>query len=148
MLIPAAGILAAAFIIIKRLFLCLLFLSTLPVLYGENTISLIPRRYDNLYDVRNKNVLLEIECHSGTPPVLEFVLKDSMGIVEKLFFDFENDGEIDIEIDEMTGETNVDKIVFRGTPYRKKGTYTLAVYLKTEIYINTIFFHSFRNQCF
>ncbi len=132
MLRPAAGILAAAFIIIKRLFFCLLFLSTLPVLYGENTISLIPRRYDNLYDVRNKNVLLEIECHSGTPPVLEFVLKDSMGIVEKLFFDFENDGEIDIEIDEMTGETNVDKIVFRGTPYRKKGTYTLAVYLKTE----------------
>lgn len=81
------------------------------------------RDYNSLI---NKNLFLNIECHSGTPPILEFVLKDSDKIVKQVLFDFEGDGEIDLKIDHI-----INEVLFRGVPYKKSGTYTAYVYLDT-----------------
>jgi hypothetical protein len=91
-----------------------------------------PTQDDYIYDFRNKEIFLDIECHSGTPPVLEFVLKDWKQLVEMVYFDFQNDGVIDLEIEPLRGEKDKEKVVFRGAPYRKAGVYNTAVYLKTE----------------
>jgi len=74
----------------------------------------------------NKKLTLDIESHSGTPPVLEFVLKGPEGTVQYLSFDFESDGRRDLLIDEIHGE-----VVFRGVPFRKPGLYHTTVHLYT-----------------
>jgi len=74
----------------------------------------------------NQRLTLDIESHSGTPPVLEFVLKGPEGTVQYLAFDFESDGKRDLLIDEIHGE-----VVFRGVPFRKPGLYRTTVYLYT-----------------
>ena len=74
----------------------------------------------------NDSLTLDVESHSGTPPVLEFVLKGPEGTVRFLSFDFESDGTHDLLIDEIHGE-----VVFRGVPFRKPGLYHTTVYLYT-----------------
>jgi hypothetical protein len=74
----------------------------------------------------NERLTLDIESHSGTPPVLEFVLKGPEGTVQYLAFDFDSDGRRDLLIDEIHGE-----VVFRGVPYRKPGVYHTTVHLYT-----------------
>jgi hypothetical protein len=50
-----------------------------------------------------------------------------------MFFDFESDGNVDLEIDNSVGEKSVkEKVVFRGVPYRKRGAYTASIYLETK----------------
>ncbi len=100
--------------------------------FAQEILLKNPDEYGELYDLKNKEVFLNIESHSGTPLILEFVLKDWEEIVEKIYFDFENDGVIDLEFEPLPGEKDVEKVVFRGIPYRKQGKYNVAVYLKTE----------------
>jgi hypothetical protein len=72
-------------------------------------------------------IALDIECHSGTPPVLEFLLEDPGGKARAVRFDFESDGAIDLELRNAGGE-----VIFRGVPYREKGTYNLSAYIVTD----------------
>jgi hypothetical protein len=74
----------------------------------------------------NDAIVLNVECHSGTPLVLEFVLKAPEGMVRSVSFDFESDGTYDLTVREPTEE-----VVFRGVPFRHSGTYHTTVYLQT-----------------
>ncbi len=112
-------------------FACLFLFAPVAEVFPEGNIVLYSRGYENTYDNKNKNISLEIECHSGTPPVLEFVLTDKEKIVKKLYYDFDNDGEIDLETGGLREGEKGDEVVFRGVPYREKGVYTLSVYLET-----------------
>jgi len=85
---------------------------------------------DTIYNNSIESVSLEIQCHSGTPPVLEFVLTDPEKIVENVSFDFENDGVIDLHI---LRKNQIGEVVFRGIPYRKEGNYLLTTYLETKM---------------
>jgi hypothetical protein len=70
---------------------------------------------------------LDVECHSGTPLILEFVLtkgKDSG--IKRVDFDFESDGVIDLTLEKIHGE-----VLFRGVPYPEKGTYRASIYFET-----------------
>ena len=102
------------------------------VLLPDENVTLFAREYIDTYAVKNNSISLEIECHSGTPPILDFILKDKEQIVERLFFDFDNDGLIDLETLGLRDEKVENEVVFRGVPYRKKGIYALSVYLKTH----------------
>lgn len=115
----------------RSIFLCLsillfLFLTS-EDLIGKDSERIYPRSYDGLYSFKNKSLFFDIECHSGTPPILEFILKDPGKIVKKVLFDFEGDGEIDLTIDNIVSED-----LFRGVPYWKSGRYTASVYLDTS----------------
>ncbi len=115
----------------RSTFLCLAILLFL-FLTSENLISndserIYPRSYGALYDFKNKGLSFDIECHSGTPPILEFILKDPAKIVKKVLFDFDGDGEIDLTIDNI-----VSNDLFRGVPYWKSGRYQASVYLDTS----------------
>jgi hypothetical protein len=100
-------------------------------LYAQPGLRLYSRDYSSAYGEKNREVFLDIECHSGTPPVLEFLLKDREYIVSKLDFDFESDGEIDLVVFPRRAEENEDNVVFRGAPYRQKGVYNPTVYIHT-----------------
>jgi hypothetical protein len=100
--------------------------------FAQEVLFKNPVEHGELYDLKNNEIFLNIESHSGTPPILEFVLKDWDEIVEKIYFDFEKDGVIDLELEPLPGEKDAEKVVFRGIPYRKEGEYNAAVYLKTE----------------
>ena len=92
-------------------------------------LAVIPRSFSQAIATDgdlNNSIRMDVECHSGTPPVLEFVLKGPEGAVRFLSFDFESDGKHDVRIDEIQGE-----VVFRGIPFRKPGTYRTTVYLYT-----------------
>jgi hypothetical protein len=73
-----------------------------------------------------KAVRLDVECHSGAPLVLEFVLKAPEDMVRSISFDFESDGEYDLTVREPKEE-----VVFRGVPFRRAGTYRITAYLHT-----------------
>jgi len=82
-----------------------------------------------------ENIFLTIECHSGTPLVLEFVLTDKEQIVECVYFDFDDDGIVDLGVDvpeEKEGEEASAKVIFRGAPYWQRGVYTPSLFLKTR----------------
>lgn len=79
----------------------------------------------------DSSLFLDIECHSGTPPVLEFVLTDSAHVVQKVYFDFDGDGIVDLASRGLRDEENEKGVVFRGVPYRKKGSYSPVVWLST-----------------
>lgn len=90
--------------------------------YPENNTS------DNyLIDVKNRNIYLDIECHSGTPPIVEFVLQDTDKIVNSVIFDFDSDGQHDLTVYDIKNE-----VLFRGVPFRQRGVYKTTVYLDTE----------------
>jgi hypothetical protein len=74
----------------------------------------------------NEAIVLDVECHSGTPLVLEFVLKAPEGLVRSVSFDFESDGTYD-----LTVRAPQEEVVFRGVPFRRSGTYRTTVYLQT-----------------
>lgn len=69
-------------------FACLFLFAPVAEVFPEGNIVLYSRGYENTYDNKNKNISLEIECHSGTPPVLEFVLTDKEKIVKKTVLRF------------------------------------------------------------
>jgi len=75
----------------------------------------------------NQSIHLNVECHSGTPLVLEFVLKAPEDMVRSVSFDFESDGEYDLSISRPTEE-----VIFRGVPFRKAGTYRTTAYVHTK----------------
>ncbi|MGQ9616946.1 MAG: hypothetical protein ACUVWJ_11175 [Spirochaetota bacterium] len=75
-----------------------------------------------------KTIQVDIECHSGTPPILEIVLKDSKKLVGGAEIDFDGDGSPELSISRISSE-----VLFRGVPYRKKGRYRLSVSLDTKI---------------
>ena len=75
----------------------------------------------------DRNISLDIECHSGTPPVLELVLRDGGGRVRAAGFDFESDGVVDLRLPHVR-----EGVVFRGVPYREKGSYRMTVTLETD----------------
>ncbi len=81
----------------------------------------------------DSSLFLEIECHSGTPPVLEFVLTDSHHVVRKVYFDFDGDGIIELASQGLRDEEKEKGVVFRGVPYRKKGRYAPVVWLSTAL---------------
>jgi len=80
-------------------------------------------------DKINKSIELGIECHSGTPPVLEFVLKDPKDVVRKIDFDFDDDGLAELE---LTKRYPKNVVVFRGVPFRKPGLYHFTAFIHTE----------------
>lgn len=103
------------------LFICL----GCSVAYGRE--RLYHRDYDTLYDYRNIGIRVDVECHSGTPPVLEWVY--AIGEKEQIkavSFDFESDGEIDLKLEKIRGD-----VLFRGSPYRIPGTYTASLFIET-----------------
>jgi len=111
-----------------------LFITTLILIFFNhvnllalNIEKLYMRSYDNIYHKKNANIYLDIECHSGTPPILEFVLNDTEKIVKDVSFDFDHDGIIDLNIDNIKSD-----VIFRGTPYRKNGVYIVTVFLNTS----------------
>ncbi len=79
----------------------------------------------------NKSIKLSIECHSGTPPVFEFVLSDPGKHVRRVNFDFDMDNSYDLEIN-VTKNGNDDRVIFRGTPYRIPGKYNFKAYIITD----------------
>jgi hypothetical protein len=81
----------------------------------------------------DEQIGLEVECHSGTPLVLEYVLTDTQKLVQKIYIDFDDDGVVDISLDPpaRTGEEGM--VIFRGVPYRKSGKYRCTVFLKTLV---------------
>ena len=82
-------------IIFMSILLSVLFIFSEDSGYGNT--SLYYRDYDALYDFKNKMLQLDIECHSGTPLVLEFVLTKGKDIgIKRVDFDFESDGVIDL----------------------------------------------------
>ena len=84
-------------------------------------------RDNYLIDVKNRNIYLNVECHSGTPPIVEFILQDTDKIVNSVIFDFESDGQLDLTIEDIKNE-----VLFRGVPFRQRGVYKTTVYLNTE----------------
>lgn len=103
------------FIVIPRATLC-----------SDNNTRLYARDYALDYERMNERLLFDIEGHSGTPPILEFVLKDMDNIVHNVSLDFDSDGEIDLRIENIEND-----VVFRGVPYRKKGTYKASAFIET-----------------
>ncbi len=81
---------------------------------------------DEFRNQENSRIHLDISCHSGTPLVLEFELKDPDRIVDLIDFDFDDDG--------VTDSSLVPKkeVVFRGVPYRREGVYRLQATLQTK----------------
>ncbi len=77
----------------------------------------------------NREIALSIECHSGTPPILEFVLKDPGRYVNRVDFDFDMDSISDLTI---TIHEKRREVIFRGTPYRIPGTYRFKALLYTN----------------
>ena len=77
----------------------------------------------------NKTISLSIECHSGTPPVLEFILKDPKHVVKRVDFDFNNDGLPDLELQRKYPK---NEVIFRGVPYRRPGLYHFIAYIHTN----------------
>jgi hypothetical protein len=75
----------------------------------------------------SSSIYLNVESHSGTPLVLEFVLKAPKDIVRSVSLDFESDGQYDLTINRPQEE-----VVFRGIPYRKPGTYRATAYIHTS----------------
>jgi len=75
---------------------------------------------------KNSRIHLDIISHSGTPPVLEFELKDPDKIVTRIDFDFDSDGNIDMAVEPDR------EVVFRGVPYRRAGEYRLHASLQTK----------------
>ncbi len=100
--------------------------------YSQESSALRDGKYNELYDQKNKSISLDIECRSGTPPILEFVLKDKDLIVKKLSFDFDDDGVIDLVTPGLRDLSDENEVVFRGVPYRNKGVYRLTVYLHSS----------------
>jgi len=85
------------------------------------------RDYDTLYDYMNMRIRVDVECHSGTPPVLEWVYAiGKKEQIKSVSFDFESDGEIDLSLEKIHGE-----VLFRGSPYRAPGTYTASLFIET-----------------
>jgi hypothetical protein len=74
----------------------------------------------------NQNIYVDVECHSGTPPVLEFVINAPEDLVRSVSIDFESDGTYDVSI------RNPEKVFFRGVPFRAPGTYRSTVYVHTK----------------
>jgi len=74
----------------------------------------------------NRSILLSVECHSGTPPVLEFVLKDPEKLVKSVDFDFESDGAVD-----YSATPGKSEVIFRGVPYRHPGVYHPTLFIHT-----------------
>jgi hypothetical protein len=72
-------------------------------------------------------VQLDIESHSGTPLVLEFVLRDTEKKVRWVSFDWDGDGRRDLMV--RSGE---NEVVFRGIPFRKPGSYRMSAWLHTR----------------
>ncbi|MFW6139154.1 MAG: hypothetical protein ACOC7U_08275, partial [Spirochaetota bacterium] len=108
------------------------FLCALPAAHtipdsGQNTESFYAEVSKDVPIHKNRRVHLDIECHSGTPPVLEFVLRDYARIVKGAGFDFDSDGNIELEVKNKGNE-----VLFRGVPYRQPGKYRPTVYLYTD----------------
>jgi hypothetical protein len=97
------------------LLLCIL----VPAALTAQTMMVMPHDPD-------KAVHLDVECHSGAPLVLEFVLKAPEDLVRSVSFDFESDGVYDLTVREPQEE-----VVFRGIPFRRPGTYHITAYLHT-----------------
>lgn len=117
---------AGACFLSALLFLCLFYMFSSPSAARGNE-RLYQRRYDTLYDYYNRAIRIDVECHSGTPLVLEWVLAE--GRKEELLqvsFDFESDGEIDLVLDDVGRE-----VLFRGVPYRAPGVYVATVFIET-----------------
>ncbi len=74
-----------------------------------------------------RRVVVSVESYSGTPPVLEFVLDDPDLAVDRVDFDFDGNGEVDLAVDRPEGE-----VLFRGIPYRRAGVYYPRLLLRTE----------------
>ena len=111
----------------------LFFLCAVFGLYAEDRQPDFQIPTDSSAEKYNRSIYMDIESRSGTPLVLNFVLKDLEGIVERVYFDFESDGYVDLEVDNSVEEKSVEeKVVFRGVPYRKRGIYTASIYLETE----------------
>jgi hypothetical protein len=104
----------------------LLTLTTFGVVHGQES----PGAF--LTPDPGKSIGLELECHSGTPLILEYVLSDKEKIVEKLFFDFDDDGVADLALDPIEQNGEEGAVVFRGVPYRREGKYRSTIYLKTR----------------
>jgi len=118
--------------IVKILTLLLLLISALvPVICSAQKLSSSEENKNQQTFSRNNDVTasLEIQTHSGTPPVLEFVLHDPEKIVKKVSFDFEKNAKIDLEI---LRENQDSEVVFRGVPYRSRGFYFLTAFLHTD----------------
>ena len=97
-------------------------------LFGDGPLHTPPADPQKL----DGSLFLDIECHSGTPPVLEFVLTDSEHVVQKVYFDFDGDGIVELESRGLRDEELEKGVVFRGVPYRKSGTYAPVVWLSTR----------------
>jgi hypothetical protein len=93
---------------------------------GPHTFTGDPHKLDS-------SLFLDIECHSGTPPVLEFVLTDNHHAVQNVYFDFDGDGYIELASQGLRTEEEGKGVVFRGVPYRKKGRYTPVVWISTAL---------------
>jgi hypothetical protein len=127
------------YILYSLLLICLITssFSTVTESYSQEYSTRRIVEQGKLYDQKNKSVSLDIECRSGTPPILEFILKDKELIVKKLSFDFDNDGVIDLVTPGLRDPSNENEVVFRGVPYRNKGVYRLTVYLHSSFGIFT-----------
>jgi hypothetical protein len=75
----------------------------------------------------SESIQLDIESHSGTPPVLEFVLRNPGERVRWVSFDWDSDGKRDLMV--RAGD---NEVVFRGIPFRKAGTYRIGAWLHTR----------------
>jgi hypothetical protein len=74
-----------------------------------------------------EKIRIDVECHSGTPPVLEFVLTDPASRVRSVEFDFDGDGVTDVTADGWP-----QNVLFRGIPYRRPGVHTVACTIHTD----------------
>jgi len=112
------------------LFLLLAAVLILPLpLFSQETKpgKILPEDTDEeLLNQQNSKIHLDISCHSGTPPVLEFELTDPDGVVDRINIDFDDDGKTDISL------VPKKEVVFRGIPYRREGLYRLQAVLQTK----------------
>ncbi len=96
-------------------------------------VGSIPAQYTDVENTDDesemiKSVQLDIESHSGTPPVLEIVMKDPQKIVQGVEIDFDGDGRVDLSVNEIRSE-----VLFRGVPYRNKGVHRMKISLDTPM---------------
>jgi hypothetical protein len=96
------------------------------VFFGTAAVAQSPTLFADVVP-GGAQVALDIECHSGTPPVLELLLKDPERAAKAVGFDFESDGVVDLKLSNAGEE-----VIFRGVPYREEGTYTLSAYMYTD----------------
>ena len=97
------------------LWIAFLLLIGLPV-FANDTVKTI--------EELDKEISLTVSTSSGSPLVLEFLLKDPLALVKEIHFYFQSDTEQDFSY-VITGEEETDKEknkkVYKGLPYQKFG---------------------------